>query len=359
MRNPFQSFLVVTVAILSIWSCDSEPEEIPVFDPTPYMFQKPNYFPPVPEIVNDLTKEKIKLGKMLFYEKQLSVNNSQACASCHIQNTGFSDKSQFSLGAEGQTGNRHSMPLFNLAWHENGFFWDGRAVTLQEQVLKPIQDPLEMHETLPNVVRKLSSSSVYKNQFFRAFGDYDITPDKISTALEQFLLTITSYQSKYDLVVQGKATLTESEERGRKLFFTEYNPFFPEKSGADCAHCHTPPLFENGQYANNGLDTDASMKDLGRFLVTGNPGEKGAFKVPSLRNVAFTAPYMHDGRMNTLEEVIEHYNSGVKESSGISPLIRPTIAKGLRLTAQNKADLIAFLHTLSDTTLLSNPEFSK
>jgi cytochrome c peroxidase len=359
MRVLIQSMMTFSVGMLMLSSCDREPEEVPVFDQTPYVFQKPTHFPPAQDVVNDLSIEKVKLGKMLFYEKQLSINNVQACASCHVQSTGFSDQAQFSRGAEGQIGKRHSMPLFNLAWHANGFFWDGRAATLQEQVLTPIQDPLEMHETLPNVVGKLSSSTQYKNQFYRAFGSYDITADKIGIALDQFLLTITSDQSKYDLYVQGKATLTDSEERGRKLFFTEYNPFFPDKSGADCAHCHTPPLFENGQYANNGLDTDATLSDFGHFLVSRNPADKGAFKVSSLRNIGFTSPYMHDGRFKTLEEVIDHYDSGVKESSGISPLIRQTIQKGLRLTPQNKADLIAFLLTLNDESLLTNPEYRK
>ena len=225
--------LVVSFSQLII-SCDSEPEEIVVYAETPYAFTQPVHFPPAPDVVKGLTTEKVALGKMLFYDKQLSINNSQACASCHVQGNGFSDQAQYSKGAEGQIGKRHSMPLFNLAWHENGFFWDGRAGSLQQQVLEPIQDPLEMHETLDNVVKKLSSSQSYKNQFLRAFGSTDISADKIGAAIQQFLLTITSHQSKYDLFLLGKVSLTESEERGRKLFFTEYNPFFPEKSGADC-----------------------------------------------------------------------------------------------------------------------------
>ena len=250
------------------------------------------------------------------------------------------------------------MPVFNMAWHTNEFFWDGRAHLLRDQALKPIQDPLEMNETLDNVVAKLSNSETYRNQFIRAFGSDEITPDKMALAMEQFMLSIVSYNSKYDRYLAGEVQLTESEERGRALFETEYNPFFPDQSGADCAHCHGGINFENDQYMNNGLSTDAElMDDISRESVTEDAADRGKFKVPSLRNIAVTLPYMHDGRFQTLEEVIDHYNEGIKESATVDPAILNTKDSGLFLTDQDKEDLINFLKTLTDDTFLNNEEY--
>lgn len=342
-------------------ACDPEPIDVVAeYDSTQYKFEYPvNFSPPNISVDNPLTIEGVKLGKMLFYEKKLSKDNTQACAGCHLQKTGFSDENRFSKGVEGKFGARQAMPIFNMAWHENDFFWDGRAATLREQALMPIQDPLEMNETLENVVAKLRASNAYKNQFIRAFNSSEITSKKVGLALEQFMLSIVSFDSKYDRYLDGKATLSESEERGRVLFFKEYNPFYPEDSGADCAHCHGGPNFEHNDYFNNGLDTDANFKDIGREKVTNQAYDRAAFKMPSLRNVEYTAPYMHDGRFKKLEEVIEHYNSGVKMSSSVSPLIIPTIAKGLMLKPQDKIDLVNFLKTLSDPTYINNKAYAE
>jgi cytochrome c peroxidase len=358
--NRIISIFCCTLVYLLITSCEPEEKVVATYDATPYLFDYPESFgdPGLPDD-NTLTREGVKLGKMLFYEKSLSKNGKQACAGCHLQTTGFSDQNQFSIGVDGLPGKRQAMPVFNLAWRQSGFFWDGRAATLREQSLLPIQDPLEMHETLENVVKKLKSNPKFTDLFIRAFGNNEITSEKISLALEQFMMTIVSFDSKYDQFLAGKATLTESEERGRKLFFTEYNPFFPELSGADCAHCHSGPNFENGEFMNNGLDTDAGFTDLGREEVTGNAADRATFLIPSLRNIAQTSPYMHDGRFKTLEEVIDHYHSGVKMSSTVSPLIAPTIAKGLFLDDQEKKDLVAFLKTLSDPTFLTNPAYAE
>jgi cytochrome c peroxidase len=191
----------------------------------------------------------------------------------------------------------------------------------------------------------------------RAFGSEEITDEKMSLAMEQFMLSIVSYDSKYDKYLAGEVQLTESEERGRILFETEYNPFFPDQSGADCAHCHGGANFENDQYMNNGLDTDASMIDIGREEVTNDPNDKGKFKVPSLRNIALTAPYMHDGRFKTLEEVIAHYNSGIQESATADPTVLNTKDTGLFLTEQDKQDLVNFLKTLTDETFVNEPSY--
>ena len=256
-------------------------------------------------------------------------------------------------------GKRQAMSVFNMAWHTNEFFWDGRAHLLRDQALLPIQDPLEMNESLANVIAKLKDSESYRNQFIRAFGSDEINELRISLALEQFMNSIVSFNSKYDQFLRGEATLSASEERGRALFFDEFNPGFPSTSGADCAHCHAGRTFENDLYMNNGLDADGQFMDEGRYEATNDPADKGKFKVTSLRNIELTAPYMHDGRFSTLEEVIDHYNDGLKASATLDPALNYTrVSGGLQLTAQDKADLIAFLKTLTDQDLISDPRYS-
>ena len=352
-------FIYFIPLIIFSFSCsDDEMPEIPVvFDDSPYVLNFGTLPAPNLPADNALTEQKVILGKMLFYETMLSKDGSQSCASCHRQPDGFSDTLQFSIGVEELPGKRQAMPIFNMAYHSNEFFWDGRAPLLRDQSLKPIQDPLEMNETLENVIAKLNATKMYRDQFMRAFGSEEITDLKMSLAMEQFMLSIVSYESKYDQFLAGNASLTESEERGRSLFFTEFNPFFPELSGADCAHCHGGSNFENDQYMNNGLDTDAEFTDFGREEVTNDPTDRAKFKVPSLRNIAVTPPYMHDGRFRTLEEVVDHYNEGILESSTVDAAILNTKATGLFLTGQDKIDLVNFLKTLTDDKYLTNPEY--
>ena len=349
--------LFTTLLLLACGDDDGPVTAPPVYDDTPYVLSYGSL--PAPRLPQDnvLTEQKVLLGRMLFHETMLSKDGSQACASCHLQADGFSDSRRFSVGVEGLPGNRQAMPVFNMAWHTNDFFWDGRATLLRDQALMPIQDPLEMNETLENVITKLSDSKIYRDQFVRAFDSEAITEEKMALALEQFMLSIVSYQSKYDRYLAGEVELTESEERGRILFETEYNPFFPASSGADCAHCHGGKNFENDQYMNNGLDTDADFTDLGREMVTQNAADRAKFKVPSLRNVAITAPYMHDGRFQTLEQVINHYNEGIKNSSTVDPTVENTRESGLFLTPQDKMDLINFLHTLTDEVMMNEPAY--
>lgn len=328
------------------------------YDETPYQIDIGPLPPPMLPPDNQLTVEKVRLGKMLFYEPMLSKDGSQSCASCHRQADAFTDTAKFSEGVEGMLGNRQAMAVFNMAWNNNEFFWDGRAHLLRDQSLKPIQDPLEMNESLENVVQKLSSSKMYRNQFMRAFGSEEIDTVKMSLAMEQFMLSIVSHKSKFDDVQSGNAQFTASEERGRELFFTEYNPFLPDQSGADCAHCHGGPNFENDKYLNNGLDADGQFDDIGREKVTGMASDRGKFKVPSLRNIELTPPYMHDGRFSTLEEVVDHYDHGLKASSTLDPALENTRSQGLMLSEQDKKDLVAFLKTLTDKTLAENSEYS-
>lgn len=351
--------LLLALAMVFI-TCKPDKEEIiesdvVSYDGTAFELIYPNHFPaPTLPADNPLTVQGVKLGKMIFHETMLSGDNSQSCASCHLQQFAFTDTSRFSIGIEGLPGGRQAMSVFNMAWNTEGFFWDGRAPQLRDQALMPIQDPLEMNETLENVVTKLGDSQVYRDQFMRAFGSESVTSEKISLAMEQFMFTIVSYRSKYDEFLERTATLTESEERGRELFFAEYNPFFPEYSGADCAHCHSGANFENDQYMNNGLDSDMDMEDDGRMNVTQNSADRGKFKVTSLRNIALTFPYMHDGRFSTLEEVIEHYNTGIQLSSTTDAAISSTQTTGLMLDNQDVQDLKAFLLTLTDEQLISD-----
>ncbi len=343
-------------------SCTEEPSQSPIevsYDGTLYNLDIGHFPPPNLPEDNILTVQTVELGKMLFHDPLLSRDNSQSCASCHNQADGFSDTLQFSIGVRGIAGRRQAMSVMNMAWNTNGYFWDGRSPMLRDQALLPIEDALEMDETYENVISKLSGEQGYRDQFVRAFGDDAITTSRMAKALEQFMLTIVSNDAKYDKFIKEEVALSPEEERGRQLYFGEFNPFFPDQSGADCEHCHGGINFENDNYMNNGLDSDQSFSDLGREEVTLLQTDRGKFKVPSLRNIAVTPPYMHDGRFGTLEEVIDHYDEHLKMSSTLDPaLIQVVEAGGLGLSAQDKKDLIAFLHTLTDQAFLENSNYS-
>jgi len=352
------SFTLFAFTLLFI-ACDpKDPVDPPAtYDSTPYTLDV-GYFPtPNLPADNKLTVAGVQLGRMLFYERMLSKDGSQACGDCHKQENAFSDINRFSIGVEKLPGNRQAMAVMNLAWHENGLFWDGRAPHVRDQSLGPIQNPLEMNETLPSVVAKLSADKRYTDQFIRAFGDATVTPERMSLAMEQFMFTMVSNNAKWDKYKRGETTLTDSEERGRVLFFTEFDPFGSEK-GAECFHCHGGFNFTDDEFKNNGLDADANQKDEGRRKVTNDPLDQAKFKVPSLRNIALTAPYMHDGRFATLEEVVDHYDHGAKQSATVDELLQYSLQPGgLQMSAQSKADLVAFLKTLTDETFLTNAAY--
>ncbi len=327
---------------------------------TPYQFQMSATFP-IPDLPRDnpLTVERVELGRKLFFDKQLSINNAQSCADCHAPEKAFSDGRRMARGAEGEFGTRNSMPLFNLAWQKE-FFWDGRAKSLREQVLQPIQNPIEMHQTLTNLVAKLQNEKAesgkrkaetdYPAIFTAAFGAPEITAEKISLALENYLLTLTSFNAKFDRVLRGEEKFTAEEQRGFELFSTEYDPRRGQ-FGADCFHCHGGPLFQSQSFANNG--SDGALKDVGREKVTGKASDRGKFSVPSLRNVELTAPYMHDGRFRTLEDVIRHYSTGIPRSATLDPNLAKHPDGGVPLTESDKRALVAFLKTLTDAQFSS------
>ena len=318
---------------------------------TPYALQISARVP-IPDLPRDnpLIAERVELGERLFGETALSKDGSISCASCHKADAAFSDSRRYSLGVRGQTGARNAMPLFNLAW-KSSFFWDGRAPSLRAQVLMPIEDHSEMDESATNVCAKMQSpgahqgSSGYPATFERAFGSREITPEKIGLAIENYLLTLTSFDAKFDRVLDGKAEFTREEQSGFELFATEYDPRRGQY-GADCFHCHGGSLFQSQSFANNGLDSEFS--DLGRGRITGKDSDRGKFAVPSLRNVEVTAPYMHDGRFRTLEEVVEHYCTGLRRSATLDPNLAKHPDGGVPLSAADKKALVAFLKTLTD-----------
>ena len=340
--------------ILICSSCSNE--SVDFYTPTPSPLQIPKLFEnnilnPVISINNPQTVEGIALGKKLFFDPILSANNTQACADCHAPENAFSDADRFSDGIDGILGDRNSMPLFNLAWnYDEKFFWDGKSFSLEHQAFIPVTDPIEMKSTWSHVEQKLQEHSEYPNLFNLTFGTSTIDSTLVTKAIAQFERTLISSNSKFDKFLLNETTLTSEELNG-------FNVFMDETKG-DCFHCHGSdknPLWTDNLFHNNGLDT--TFSDLGLGEITGDPADNGKFKSPSLRNLAFTAPYMHDGRFATLDEVINHYSEGLQNSATIDPLMKKVAQGGVQLSAQDKSNLKAFLLTLSDFDFINNPSF--
>ena len=279
---------------------------------------------------NPTTTAGAALGRVLFYDQQLSLSNTTSCGSCHIQELGFADGTRLSTGFDGQLTGRNSMSLANAKYYRNGrFFWDERAETLEEQVLMPIQDELEMGLEIDVAVSRIASDSSYTSLFESAFGDGEVTSDRMAKALAQFVRSMESFDSRFDqgLALSGGIredfpNYSDLENQGKSLFFSRRNR---------CASCHRAPAFVATRARNNGLGA-------------------GAMKVPSLKNIALTGPYMHDGRFDSLEQVVEHYSSGIAGGGrGI---------RNLNLSDGEKSALVAFLRTLTDETFLNDPQFS-
>jgi cytochrome c peroxidase len=382
--KPFKVVLIICafVSALVIFSCSKKDSGTtsPAVDPvsvflnlpaTPFNYTNPslpNYLQ-TPNIQgqvntpanNPVTDWGATLGRVLFYDKNLSINNSIACASCHKQSNAFADGASLSLGFNGGNTGRNSMGLTDAKYYPNGrFFWDQRAATLEIQTLMPIQDHVEMGMTLSELENRLRTLSYYPTLFTKAFGDNTITSDRVSKALSQFVRAIVSYQSKYDA---GRANFpagplppntnfsnfTAQENRGMQLFLGP---------GGGCAPCHGTETFTGPLEKNNGIDLTNVDKGFG--AVTNNPADEGLFKVPSLRNIELTAPYMHDGRFATLDQVIEHYSSGVQNNPNLSQQLRlpngqPRLAN---FTPQDKAALVSFLKTLTDVSMTTDVKYS-
>lgn len=328
--------LPLLFSLLFLASCsgsDNGTEE--VYTPVPAslniseLFQQKLIDPLIPAN-NPLTEEGISLGKKLFFDKRLSGDNTQSCASCHIPQRSFTDETRFSDGIDGNLGTRNSMPLFNLAWNfSERFAWDGKEFGLERQALEPVKNPIEMHGNWKDVATKLQQDAEYPTLFLHAFGTSTIDSTLITKAIAQFERTLISGNSKFDQYLMGNIQLTPEELNGFTVFMDE--------DRGDCFHCHgsdNNPLWTDNAFHNNGLD--AVFTDLGLGAITGDPNDNGKFKSPSLRNLAFTAPYMHDGRFATLEEVIDHYSEGLQSSPTIDPLMKKVAREVFSLLHRTK-----------------------
>ncbi len=322
-----------------------------VYAPTPYNLDVPDYFPILETPAdNPLTEEGVLLGRMLFYDPILSGDSTLSCAGCHKQEFAFSDENRFSTGIDGLQGDRQAMPVLNIGWVSN-LFWDGRADGVEAQALGPVENPVEMHETWPKAMEKLKRHPDYPSLFFYAFGTWDITKEHAARAIAQFERTLVSANSRFDkkfyLLDTDPFLMTDEEVDGYFIFNTEKG---------DCFHCHGGPLLTDNLFHNNGLDASPADEGLGK--VTGKATDRGKFKTPTLRNIAFTAPYMHDGRFETLEEVVDFYSGGLHFSETIDPLMKNVHRGGLQLTEQERSALVAYLHTFTDTAFINNKAFS-
>ena len=314
-------------------------------------FSIPSNFPELTYDIsqNPPTEKGFELGKKLFYDGQLASDGVVSCGFCHIQNFAFTHHTHItSHGVNGLIGKRNAQPLHNLAFM-NEFTWDGAATFLDTQPIIPITAAVEMNETVSNVLNKLRNDPKYPKLFAKAYGSEEITSERMFKSLSQFMLMMVSANSKYDKWERGESiTFSQEEEKGRVLF--------QEK----CASCHSGTLQTDQSYRNNGLPLDPKYNDMGRSEVTGLPEDTRKFKVPSLRNIEITFPYMHDGRINTLEDVLDYYSDGITESKTLDPIfIKPDKTLGLDITAQEKTKIIAFLKTLTDTDFLNEKRFSE
>ncbi|WP_426061724.1 cytochrome-c peroxidase [Hymenobacter sp. B1770] len=335
----------------------------PTTAPTAYNLEVPSNFPTVPAqpANNPLTVEGVALGRRLFYETALSVNSAVSCATCHRQELAFTDGLARSRGVNNAQTTRSSMSLANLLW-EPKLTWDGEANTLETQARIPIEKLEEMHQALQVGVARLQQLPVYPPLYRQAFGSSTITEENTLKALAQFQRTLISGNSRYDRFRRGDRTaLSTYEQQGLVLFSTHPDG---RMRGGNCGDCHSGDLQTNHTFSNNGLD--ANPPDRGLGLQTGLSTDDGKFRVPSLRNIALTAPYMHDGRFATLEQVVDHYNEHVAlNSPTIDPLMLNTtndprqLSRTLGLTVDEKAKIVAFMHTLTDSTFTRDPRFSR
>jgi len=282
------------------------------------------------------TFSKAKLGEKLFHEKILSKDSSISCASCHLPDYGFSDTVAFSMGIYGRPTTRNTPPVLNMK-NRPYFFWDGRAASLEQQSLMPISHPDEMGLPVKEAVARLNKNKTYRDLFLKTFGTVP-TAANLAAAFAAFEKTLETDSSRFDLSFDDSTLMTEQEERGRKLFVSEKTK---------CFDCHRRQDFTTDEFLNIGLYDGNQLNDPGRFKITGKKEDLGKFKTPGLRNVAVTAPYMHNGMFKTLEEVVEYYNN--PGAFVLNPInIDKRLEVPLGLTRQEKADLVAFLKSLTD-----------
>ncbi|MEE9371880.1 MAG: cytochrome c peroxidase [Saprospiraceae bacterium] len=360
MKYLFQCLFYSTIIILFA-SCGKDdpvmPQPMPepdcpgdwVHAPSSYSLEIPKSLPKMNIPSNNvMTIQGVALGRLLFYDPILSGDNTLACAGCHLQENGFTDPDQFSEGIDGDLGDRNAMQIINLGY-ANKLFWDGRVEGLENQALEPVENPVEMHETWPNAISELADHNDYPKLFYEAFGTCVISKELAAKALAQFERTLISGNSKFDKVTIGGMGVffTDEELNGFDIFFTEKG---------DCFHCHGGALFTDNEFHNNGLDS--IILDLGLENATENIHDRGKFKAPTLRNIELTAPYMHDGRFKTLEEVIDFYSDNLQFSETLDPLMKNVSEGGIQLSPKEKTELLAFLKTLTDRDFVTNENFS-
>ena len=356
---------IVLTAVVFLYACSDnmpEPKDMAVdlsgiaYNPVPYELNVPEGFPIFenPED-NALTLDGVDLGRHLFYDPIMSLDSTISCATCHLPEFSFTDQLPKSIGIHGEVTRRSSMSLVNVGFYYNGLFWDGRSPDLEEQAIHPIIDEIEMDNTWDEVIVRLRRSDKYREKFRKAFGIPDtdgINRRNTVKALAQFERTlVSSGDSKFDKVMKGQAVFTEEEQLGFDIFF-DADPELPD---GECFHCHSAPLFTNNDYMNNGLIAAEEFEDFtdkGRGEVTGNRIDNGKFRVPTLRNIEYTAPYMHNGSLATLEEVLDHYNSGGQISQGKDALLVPLGLDETQLQA-----LRAFLSTLNDEDFIQDERY--
>ncbi|MEY3321886.1 MAG: hypothetical protein RLZZ417_1469 [Bacteroidota bacterium] len=329
----FKWFLLMASAIIS--SCDKNPLYIEGFPPM--VLSEDNKF----------SLEKVELGRQLFFDPILSLDNNVSCSTCHMPSLAFTDGKSVSSGIKPLT--RSSPSLLNIGFHSKGLFWDGNVMSLEKQALIPVRSPLEMGLSWHLAEKKINKAEIYKKAFKKIYGNVFVDSLKIAAVLAHYQRSLISNNSKFDSVMRGEVNFNPNERRGWNIFF-DADPSLPS---AECSHCHVDPLFTDLSYQNNGIHTVDEMNgnslEKGREFVTKNPNDRFKFKVPTLRNIAVTAPYMHDGRFKTLEEVINHYNKGGNDGFNVNPNVRK-----LNLSERDKLDLIAFLNTLTDYAAIRN-----
>jgi len=347
MKKLFISFVTVAALVItSVAGCKKETSPPPdtsseISFAVPPGWPQPYYTFPN----NTLTQQGFELGRKLFYDVRLSRDNTISCASCHAQFAAFSHlEHPLSHGIDGLFGTRNAPGIFNMAW-KPAYFWDGGITNLESQPQIPIEHPVEMDLNINDAVNRLNADAAYRDQFKKAFGSDIITAQNLFKALAQFMAAMVSSNSRYDKYTRGNAggILTSQELSGLNTF--------REK----CGSCHKEPLFTDNSFRSNGLPVDVSLNDSGRAHITGLAADKYKFMVPSLRNADLTRPYMHDGRFNSLDAVLEHYRTGVYAATNPDP----TMANGISMTEEEKTNIIAFLKTLTDTIFTKDKRFSE
>ncbi|CAM1361225.1 cytochrome-c peroxidase [Tenacibaculum xiamenense] len=341
-------YLGILLVVCSFFSCKKED----VYTNVELVFEQPSNFPePHYDLsTNPLTEKGFELGKKLFYDGSLAADGVVSCAFCHQQQFAFTHHGhRFSHGVEDREGKRNSQPIQNMAYQKQ-FSWDGAAFHLDLFPIIPITNPVEMDETVTDVIQKLKDNEEYRELFGLAFDDGQINVENTFKAMSQFMIMMVSANSKYDKYVRGEGAVsfTSQEQRGLELFKNK------------CSTCHTSDLFTDDAFRNNGLSIDPNINDLGRMTVTLIETDKYKFKVPSLRNVEVTGPYMHDGRFGSLKSVLDFYSTGVRETENLDPLLKNTDGTlGIPLNEQEKGDIIVFLKTLTDNEFLTDERFAE